>query len=386
MHWGILSATSPIRTLWHFPVHPFVFPFFSPSVWSCQWSKSPWKGFLMAHTHHRLDVLCSSVIIESFTLEKTSKIVKSNLCLTIPLVNLSTAHPVLGVPSSCFLNTSGMVTPPFPWVAHFNAWQHFQWRNSSRCPGSGCSVLFKLHHHSQGQSSISCHPSKQHRGRKKLLLPYFHEQSCLNCNLLFVTCWPCVCKLHNEQNTPRDKWAICIEKPNSTLFLTGFVPAQLPFGLLWCNTCVHTHPHPFPHTRSCKRASVQPLGLWFIFNCKEGYKGKHKAEFLWVLLCSRIALWYLLYGSLSCVLYSWGTLWALHSEVLQNPQEQQNTGIKSDFQERSQVKQQNVQPRAYWDDRSRPVSSIFSHLGRATGTWGLYYPHFQRHWNYEPHL
>lgn len=158
------------------------------------------------------------------------------------------------------------------------------------------------------------------------------------------------------------------------IVLHWFCLSTAPFGSFWSHSCAHTH----SHTRN-----FQLLGLWFIFNCKDT---KHNTEFLWALLCSRIALWYLLYGSLSCVLYSWGTLWTLHSEALQNPQGQQNVGIKSDFQQRDQVKQQNFQPRAYWDDRSRPVSHIFSHLGTATGTWGLYYPYLQRHWNYEPHL
>lgn len=216
----------------------------------------------------------------------------------------------------------------------------------------------QVHHHWQGQSVTFCYPPKQHRERKRFLLPYFHWQTCLSCNLLFVTCWPRACKLHNEQNTPRDKWAVCRAKPNSTSFLTGFVSAQLPFDLLWSHTCAHTLPHPFPHHQLLK--SFQPLGLWFIINCKDN-KARHNAEFLWAPLCSRIALWYLLYGSLSCVLYSWGILWVLHSEALQNPPEQQNAGIKSDYQQRAQVKQQNFQPRDYWDDRSTEQHPIYSH-------------------------
>ena len=67
-------------------------------------------------------------IIESLTLEKTSKIIKSNhQPITTTPTKPSPEVPHLHV----FWTPPGMVIPPVPWAACSNASQLFQWRNFS---------------------------------------------------------------------------------------------------------------------------------------------------------------------------------------------------------------------------------------------------------------
>lgn len=176
---------------------------------------------------------------------------------------------------------------------------------------------------------------------------------------------------------------------NLTSHCSSLVLSQHSSLLVYSKQCAHTHPHPFPHTRSCKRVS-SPLAYDLSSTAKKDINEGTKLSFSGFFFAAE-----LLYGTSFMVPPLW--FFIMCSLFLGNPvstalrsaaesSEQQNAGIKSDFQQSSQVKQQNFQPRAYWDDRNRPVSFVFSHLGRATGMWGLHYPYFQRHWNYEPHL
>jgi len=86
-------------------------------------SRSTYNTMLSLVQVEELDFVCYRMITESLTLEKTSKIIKSNRQpnTTIP------TKPCPEVPHlHFFLTPLGMVTPPLPWAACSNAWPLFQ--------------------------------------------------------------------------------------------------------------------------------------------------------------------------------------------------------------------------------------------------------------------
>lgn len=136
-----------------------------------------------------------------------------------------------------------------------------------------------------GSVSTSSCPPKQHREGKRLLLPYFHQQTCQSCSLLFVTSWPCVCKLHNEQNTPRDKWPA--GRAKLPIVPHWFCPSRAPF---WFTLKPYMCPHPSTPIPTLGAVKELPAHWLMIYFQLQRYKARHSAEFPWALLCSRIAL------------------------------------------------------------------------------------------------